>query len=82
MERPPSLPPRSPVALVSGTGSFQLLEQRLGVSQIARVEALGEPAVDLGEQHARRVAVALVGEQPRQARRRVQLIGFSRIIEL
>ena len=33
----------------------QLMEQRLGVLQIGGVEALGEPAVDLGKDCARLV---------------------------
>jgi hypothetical protein len=41
-------------------GSCQLVQQRLGVLQVGGVEALGEPAVDRGEQVARLVALALV----------------------
>jgi len=38
---------------VSGSYGAQLLEQCLGVLQIGGIEALGEPAVDLGEPRAR-----------------------------
>src|SRR5229473_1019104 len=57
----------------SGSYSAQLLEQRLGVFQVGGVEALGEPAVDLGEHRTRLVAAALFVEQPREAHRRAQL---------
>src|SRR6266849_3548014 len=44
----------------------QLVEQRLGISQVGGVEAFGEPAVDFGEHRARLVATTLLCEQPRE----------------
>src|ERR1700730_2647368 len=41
----------------------QLLEQRLGLLQIARVEALGEPAIDLREHCERLLKTALPSKQ-------------------
>src|SRR5262245_21070866 len=55
------------------SGSGQLVEQRLRLDEVARVEALGEPAVDGREQVARFGALALVAQQPREARRGAQL---------
>src|SRR6266851_2169433 len=37
----------------------EFVEQRLGVLQIGGVEALGEPAIDLGEHRSRFIAIAL-----------------------
>src|ERR1043166_6605987 len=45
----------------------QLVEQRLRVLQVARVEAFGEPGVERGEEGAGRVALALALPEPRQA---------------
>ena len=59
---------------LSGVGrSHQLLEQRLGVDEVARVEAFGEPAVDRGEEVARFGALALIAPEAREARRGAQL---------
>jgi hypothetical protein len=44
----------------------QLLQQRLGVLQIERVEAFGEPAVDRSEQLARLLHFALVTPEGRE----------------
>jgi hypothetical protein len=38
----------------------QLVEQRLGVLKVGGVEALGEPAVDLGQRRARLITPALL----------------------
>ena len=38
----------------------QLVEQRLGLFQIERVEAFGEPALDRGEQIASLIPLALI----------------------
>ena len=51
----------------------QFIEQRLGVSQVGGVEALGEPAVDFGDHRARLIAPALFREQSGEARRCTQL---------
>src|SRR5438034_2369755 len=45
----------------------QLVEERLGVLQVARGEAFGEPGVERGEEGAGRVALALALPEPRQA---------------
>src|SRR6202035_922669 len=45
----------------------QRVEQSLGLIQIARVEALGEPAVDWSEQIASLIALPLIAPQPRHA---------------
>jgi len=45
----------------------QLVEQRLGLFQVGSVEALGEPAVDVGEHRARFVTAILRRKQPREA---------------
>ena len=67
----PHLPQRMiPYCLRSNA---QLVEQRPGVFQVGGVEALGEPAVDLGERRARLVATALLRQQTGETRRRVQL---------
>jgi hypothetical protein len=47
----------------SALSSDQLIEQRLGLFQIARVEAFGEPAVDRSEKLARRIPLALIAEE-------------------
>jgi len=51
----------------------QLLQQRLGLCEISRIEALGEPVVDLGEHRLRLLATALLFEQPHETRGRSQL---------
>src|ERR1700730_14181797 len=55
----------------------QRVEQSLGLIQIARVEALGEPAVDWSEQIASLIALPLIAPQPRHAHRRAELPGFG-----
>src|SRR4029077_13960751 len=57
----------------SRLASCEFLQQRVGVEQIARVEAFGEPAVDRGEEGARFGALALIAPQAREARRGAQL---------
>ena len=54
----------------------QFVEQRLCLFQISRVEPLGEPAIDRGEQIAGFRSLALFALQPREARGSAQLIGF------
>src|SRR4029077_1549204 len=51
----------------------EVVEQRLRVLQVARVEAFGEPGVDRGEEGAGLVALALTLPEPRQAGRGAQL---------
>jgi hypothetical protein len=50
--------------------SLELIVKSLGVFEIARVEAFGEPVVDFGERRTRFVTTALRGEQPSKASRR------------
>jgi hypothetical protein len=50
----------------------QLIQQRLSLLQIERVEALGEPAVDRREKIAGLLSLALITPQPSQAHRRAQ----------
>src|SRR4029077_9129956 len=57
----------------SRLASCEFLQQRVGVEQIARVEAFGEPAVDRGEEGARFGALALIAPQAREARPGAQL---------
>jgi hypothetical protein len=67
-----SLPQQSHELILSTTGvrtpkldakqtilTAQFIQQRLGVFQVASIEALGEPAVDFGEHRARLVATVL-----------------------
>src|SRR5262249_48565084 len=57
-------------------GSGQLVEQRLRLDEIARVEALGEPGVDGRQQGTGLGGLALTLPEPREARRGAQLQGF------
>ena len=50
----------------------QLVEQRLGLLQIERVEAFGEPAVDRSEQFASLLRLPLIAPEPRHAHRGAQ----------
>ena len=50
----------------------QLVEQRLRLLQIERVEAFGEPAIDRGEKIAGLIPLALIALEPRHAHRRAQ----------
>jgi hypothetical protein len=47
--------------------SVELIEQRLRLFQIERVEALGEPAVNWSEQFARLLYLTLVAPEAREA---------------
>src|ERR1700722_714478 len=53
----------------------QLLQQRLSLLQIARVEALSEPAVNRSKQVARLLRLTLVTPETREARRGTQLVS-------
>jgi len=50
----------------------QLVEQSLGLLQIERVEAFGEPAVDRSEEIVGLLPLALIAPEPRHAHRRAQ----------
>ena len=58
------------------TISPQLLQQRLGLLEVSGVKALGEPAVDRGQQLVGLGALALVLPQAAQTHRRPQLQRF------
>ena len=47
---------------------MQLIEQRLGLLQIERVEAFGEPAIDRSEKLAGLIPLALVAPPSRGAK--------------
>jgi len=55
----------------------QLGEQRLGLLQIERVEAFGEPAVDRREQLASLLRLPLITPKPRHARGGAEFPGFG-----
>jgi len=59
-------------------GSRQFAEQRLGLFQIGRVEAFGEPAIDWREKVAGFGAATLVAAEPGEARGGAQFpeLGF------
>ena len=59
---------------------MQLVEQSLGLLQIERVEALGEPAVDRSEKIAGLIALALIALEPRHAHRRAQFPGLCLLL--
>ena len=54
----------------------QLLEQRLRLLQIVRVEPFGEPAVDRSEQFAGLLRLALVTPEARHAHRGAEFPGL------
>jgi hypothetical protein len=51
----------------------KFLKQGLRIFEVGGVEALGEPAVNVGERRARLVAMAGVAQQMGEAHRRAQL---------
>ena len=57
-------------AWIIATLRRQLLQQRLRLFQIARVEALREPAVHRSQQFVRSLRLALVAPEPRGSRPR------------
>jgi hypothetical protein len=66
--------------LCGNRGLSQFVEQRLGLLQIERVEAFGEPAVDRREERVGFAGPALVAHQPRIARRSAELPGFRLLL--
>lgn len=58
----------------------QLVEQGLGLFQIERVEALGEPAVGRREQVMRLGALALFGQKARKRCGGAELPGFGALL--
>ena len=57
--------------------SCQLVEQRLRLLQIERVEAFGEPAVDWSEKSEGFSLLALIAPEPRRAHRRRAIWIYS-----
>src|SRR6266853_3692485 len=57
----------------TGVALRQRVQQRLGLLQVSGVEALGEPAIDWGQELVGFGALALLLPQARQAHRRPQL---------
>jgi hypothetical protein len=58
----------------------QLLEQRLGLLQVERVEPFGEPVVDGREEIAGLVSFALIAPLPRHAHRGTQFPGLRLLL--
>jgi hypothetical protein len=54
----------------------QLLQKSLGLLQVERIEALGEPAVDRREQFSSLLRLPLIAPEPHHARRRAQFPGL------
>ena len=57
---------------MSPAGSRQLVEQRLCLIEVRRVEAFGKPAVDRGEDGARVGVATLIAAQPGETDSRTQ----------
>jgi len=57
---------------LKGNSAAQLVEEYSGVFQVGGLEALSEPAVDVGEHCASLVAPVSLRQQPGQARRSAQ----------
>ena len=64
------------MAVRNSLSGVQFVEQGLGLLQIERVEAFGEPAVDRSKKLAGRIPLALIAPQPRHSHRRAQFPGF------
>ena len=62
---------------MSACSCRQLVEQRLGLLQIERVEAFGKLVLDWREKIAGLIPLALVAPEPRHPRRRAQ---FPRLL--
>jgi hypothetical protein len=60
--------------------SRQFVEKCLCIFQVGSAEALGEPAIDLGEHRARLIEATSVAEQPRKTHRRAQFPRFGILI--
>ena len=58
----------------------QLVEQLFGIFQIARVQPLGEPAVDWRKQIAGLITLALVALEPRHAHCGAEFPGFGLLL--
>jgi hypothetical protein len=58
----------------------QLVEQRLGLFQVERIKAFGEPAVDRREKLASLPPLALIAPEPRHAHRGTQFQGLCLLL--
>jgi hypothetical protein len=58
----------------------QLVEQRLGLFQIARVKAFGKPAIDRSEKLAGLIPLALISPEAREAGGSAELEGSRRLL--
>jgi hypothetical protein len=58
----------------------QLLQQRLCLFQIERVEAFGKPAVNRSEQFARLLHLALVAPEACEAHGGAEFLGFGLLL--
>ncbi len=62
------------------TGSCQFVQQSLGVFQVRRVKAFGEPMIDREQEVVRLTVLAIVKPQPGETRRRAQLKRFRILV--
>ena len=62
------------------SSGVQLVEQRLGLLQVERVEAFGEPAEDRSQKFAGLVPLALITPEPCEAHRRAQFEGLCLLL--
>ena len=69
-----------PIGVATKRSWCQLVQQRLSLFQIKRVEALGEPAVDRSEQIAGLIPLALIALEPRHAHCCAQLPGLGLLL--
>jgi hypothetical protein len=67
-------------ALRNSMSGAQLVEERLGLFQIKRVEAFGEPTVHRSEKLAGFIPLALIAPEPRHAHRRAQFPGLCLLL--
>jgi hypothetical protein len=67
-------------APATGPSSRKLVEQGLGLLQVERVEALGEPTIDGGEKIVGLPRPALIAPEPGHARRRTELPGLRLLL--
>ena len=68
--------PRIHGELLGSRSCPELLQQRLGLPQVERVEAFGEPVIDRGEKIVGPLSFTLIAPEPRHARRCAQLPGL------
>jgi hypothetical protein len=73
--------PISPAVSDTKALATQFVKQRLSLLQIGSVEAFGEPVVNFRQHSARFVALPLLREQSREARRRAQFGILCRCVD-